>query len=71
MHALDLLIPHNINCLLGTLKVKLILSIFLAQFKALAILNPREEIFILRGLSLGVAIPRGEIPAAVLFPEAA
>jgi hypothetical protein len=57
MHALDLLIPHNINSLLGTLKVKLKLPVFLAQFKSLAFLNPREEILILRGLSLGVAIP--------------
>jgi len=57
MHALYLLIPHNINSLLGTLKVKLKLPVFLAQFKSLAFLNPREEILILRGLSLGVAIP--------------
>jgi len=57
MHALDLLIPHNINSLLGTLQIKLKLPVFLAQFKSLAFLNPREEILILRGLSLGVAIP--------------
>jgi hypothetical protein len=57
MHALDLLIPHNIYRLLGTLEVKLKLPIFLVQFKALAFLNPREEILVLRGLSLGIAIP--------------
>ena len=57
VHALDLLIPHNIYRFLGTLKVKLKLPIFLVQFQALAFLNPREEVLVLRGLSLGVAIP--------------
>ena len=71
MHALDLLIPHNINSLLGTLQVKLKLPIFLAQFEALAaFLITREEIHILRDLTLRFAIPRGEIPAAVLLQEA-
>ena len=71
VHALNLLIPHNIYRLLGTLEIKLKLPIFLVQFKALAFLNPREEILVLRGLSLGVAIPRGKIPATVLLPETA
>lgn len=70
MHALDLLIPHDINCLLGTLEVKLKLPIFLTQFEALAFLYPGEEILILRDLSLGVAISRSEIPATVLLPDA-
>lgn len=57
VHALNLLIPHNIYRLLGTLKVKLKLPIFFVQFEALAFLNPREEVLVLRGLSLGVTIP--------------
>ena len=69
MHALNLLIPHDINCLLGALEVKLKLPIFLAQFEALAFLYPGEEILVLRDLSLGVAIPGSEIPAAVLLPK--
>ena len=69
MHALNLLIPHDINCLLGALQVKLKLPIFLAQFEALAFLYPGEEILVLRDLTLGVAIPGSKIPAAVLLPK--
>jgi hypothetical protein len=70
VHALDLLIPHDINCLLGTLEVKLKLPIFLTQFKAVAFLYPGEEILILRDLAVGVPISLSKISAAVLLPEA-
>ena len=69
MHALNLLIPHDINGLLGAPEVELKLPIFLAQFEALAFLYAGEEILVLRVLSLGVAIPGSEIPAAVLLPK--